>query len=38
MHTLAACGEFTLFDVKRIDTSLRGLALDVRRRLGGFGR
>lgn len=38
MHTLAACGKLTLFDVKRIDTSLRGLALDVRRRLGGFGR
>ncbi|WP_242123548.1 formyl transferase [Sphingobium sp. Sx8-8] len=38
MHTLAACGDVTLFDVKRIDTSLRGLALDVRRRLGGYDR
>ncbi|WP_340266057.1 glucosamine inositolphosphorylceramide transferase family protein [Sphingobium mellinum] len=36
MHTLAACGDVTLFDVKRIDRSLRGLMLDVRRGLGGF--
>lgn len=35
MHTLSACGDVTLFDVKRIDTSLHGLALDVRRMLGG---
>jgi hypothetical protein len=38
MHSLAACGDITLFDVKRIDTSLRGLALDVRRMLGGYAR
>lgn len=36
MHTLSSCGDLTLFDVKRIDTSLRGLALDVRRMLGGY--
>lgn len=36
MHTLSACGDITLIDVKRVDTSLRGLALDVRRKLGGF--
>lgn len=38
MHTLSSCGKLTLFDVKRIDRSLRGLALDVRRGLGGYGR
>lgn len=37
MHTLNACGDVTLFDVKRIDRSLRGLMLDVRRGLGGYG-
>lgn len=37
MHTLTACGDMTLFDVKRVDRSLRGLVLDVRRALGGFG-
>lgn len=37
MHSLTACGAITLFDVKRIDTSLRGLALDIRRILGGYG-
>ncbi len=36
MHTLSACGDVTLFDVKRIDTSLPGLALDLRRALGGY--
>jgi hypothetical protein len=36
MHTLSACGPVTLIDVKRIDRSLRGLALDLRRRLGGY--
>lgn len=36
MHTLSACGDVTLFDVKRIDTSLHGLALDVRRMFGGY--
>lgn len=35
MHSLAACGDVTLFDVKRIDASLQGLALDVRRWLNG---
>ncbi|WP_205452093.1 formyl transferase [Sphingobium estronivorans] len=37
MHSLTACGDVTLFDVKRIDRSLRGLMLDVRRGLGGYG-
>lgn len=37
MHTLAACGDLTLFDVKRIDRSARGLMLDIRRLLGGYG-
>lgn len=37
MHTLTACGDITLFDVKRIDRSLRGLMLDIRRGLGGYG-
>lgn len=37
MHTLSACGDITLFDVKRIDTSLRGVALDIRRMLGAYG-
>lgn len=36
MHTLSGCGDVTLFDVKRIDTSLRGIAIDVRRMLGGY--
>lgn len=36
MHTLSACGDITLFDVKRVDTSLHGIALDVRRMLGGY--
>ncbi|WP_333605258.1 glucosamine inositolphosphorylceramide transferase family protein [Novosphingobium sp.] len=34
MHTLSACGDVTLFDVKTIDRSLAGIALDVRRFLG----
>jgi len=36
MHSLTACGDITLFDVKRIDASLQGLALDVQRQLGRF--
>ena len=36
MHSLTACGDVTLFDVKRIDASLHGLALDVHRQLGRF--
>lgn len=36
MHTLSACGDVTLIDVKRIDRSLRGLALDLRRAAGGY--
>ncbi|CDO35447.1 hypothetical protein SAMN06295987_104149 [Novosphingobium mathurense] len=36
MHTLTACGDVTLFDVKTVDRSLAGLALDLRRSLGGF--
>lgn len=38
MHTLSGCGDITLFDVKRIDRSLKGLALDLRRSLGGYDR
>lgn len=34
LHTLAACGDVTLVDCKRIDRSLRGLAIDLRRWLG----
>ena len=34
MHTLSACGDLTLIDVKRIDRSLGGLAIDAGRRLG----
>ena len=36
MHTLSACGEVTLFDAKLIDRTLTGLALDLRRKLGGY--
>lgn len=36
MHTLTACGDVTIFDVKRVDQSLRGLALDVKRGFGGY--
>lgn len=36
MHTLSACSDLTLFDVKTVDRSLTGLALDVRRLLGGY--
>jgi hypothetical protein len=35
MHTLTASGDVTLFDVKTIDRSLAGLALDLRRLMGG---
>lgn len=38
MHTLAACGDITLFDVKRIDRSLHGLVLDLRRTFRGYDR
>ncbi len=34
LHTLSACGEVTLVDVKRIDRSLGGLAIDARRWFG----
>jgi hypothetical protein len=34
LHTLSACGDFTLVDAKRIDRSLGGLSIDVGRRLG----
>lgn len=34
LHTLSACGDTTLFDVKRIDRSPGGLAIDLGRRLG----
>ena len=36
MHTLSGCGDITLFDVKRIDASLRSMAVDVKRMLGGY--
>ena len=36
MHTLSACGAVTLVDIKTIDRSLTGMALDVRRMLGGY--
>lgn len=38
LHTFASCGPVTLIDVKRIDRSPRGLAIDAARRLGGRGR
>ncbi len=38
MHTLSACGDLTLFDVKRIDRSYRGLFIDFRRMLREFDR
>jgi hypothetical protein len=38
LHTLSACGDITLFDVKRIDRSVRGMALDLKRTLGGYDR
>ncbi len=34
LHTLSACGDITLFDVKRIDRSPGGLAIDLGRRMG----
>lgn len=34
MHTLSACGDLTLIDVKRIDRSPAGLAIDLGRLLG----
>jgi len=34
LHTLSACAELTLIDVKRIDRSLGGMAIDLGRRLG----
>jgi hypothetical protein len=34
LHTLSACGGLTLVDVKRIDRSWAGLAIEVRGRLG----
>ncbi|MPT47486.1 MAG: formyl transferase [Sphingobium sp.] len=38
LHTLSACGDKTLLDVKRIDTSLRGMMVDIKRKLGGYNR
>jgi len=38
LHTLSACGDLTLIDVKRIDDSRERLWLDVRRRLRRIGR
>lgn len=34
LHTLSACGELTLVDVKRIDRSVGGLAIDAGRLIG----
>lgn len=34
LHTLSACGDLTLVDVKRIDRSFGGLAIDAGRLLG----
>jgi hypothetical protein len=34
VHTLSACGPVTLIDVKRIDRSWNGLAIDLGRRVG----
>jgi hypothetical protein len=34
LHTLSACGDLTLIDVKRTDRSFGGLAIDLGRRLG----
>ncbi|TCM20892.1 hypothetical protein EDF56_102556 [Novosphingobium sp. PhB165] len=36
MHTLSGWGDVTLFDVKTIDRSLAGIALDLRRGLGRY--
>jgi len=42
LHTLSACGSFTLFDAKRIDRSLKGMVIGrigkVRRAFGEFHR
>lgn len=37
MHTLSACGEWTFFDVKRVDRSGRGLLYDLKRWLRPSG-
>ena len=37
LHTLSACGELTLIDVKRVDRSGRGWLLDARRLLSRRG-
>ncbi|WP_296595659.1 hypothetical protein [Phenylobacterium sp.] len=38
LHTLSSCGPVTLLDVKRIDRSPAGLAIDVGRQLGRWRR
>lgn len=38
LHTLSACGDLTLIDVKRIDRSPAGLAIDLGRALGRWRR
>jgi hypothetical protein len=38
LHTFTSCGPITLIDVKRIDRSPSGLALDAARRLGRWAR
>jgi len=37
MHTLSACGEVTLVDVKTIESSLFGLRIELGRLLGRYG-
>lgn len=37
MHTLSACGDLTLIDVKRIDSSFDGLLLDLGRAMRQLG-
>jgi hypothetical protein len=38
LHTLSACGDLTLVDVKRVDRSLSGFAATIAWRLGGGRR
>ncbi|MGD9665775.1 MAG: formyl transferase, partial [Novosphingobium sp.] len=37
MHTLSACGDVTLVDVKTIDSSLGSLRIELGRVLGRYG-
>ncbi|MDZ4093525.1 MAG: hypothetical protein U1D35_01280 [Paracoccaceae bacterium] len=38
LHTMSACGPVTMIDAKRIDRSVQGLLLDIRRATGLTGR